>query len=518
MSVENTNNKRIAKNAMLLYCRMIILMFVSLYTSRVILSVLGVEDYGIYNVVGGVVTMAGIIVGSLSASCSRFITFSLGINDIEYQRKVFSSSIMILGTLSIILAIVLEVGGVWFLNNKMNIPDGRLDAANVVLQCTIITFIINLLSVPYNSAIIAHEQMSVYAYVSIIEVVLRLAVVLALYILPFDKLYTYAFLLLVVSIIVRFIYSIYCVNHFKEAKFNFVYDKQLLKEMFSFAGWSFVGCSAQTLLTQGVNVITNVFFNVTLNAARGVAMQVDIAVRQFVNNFMTAIKPQITKSYASNDIDYMLSLIYSGAKYSFFLVLFFALPVLFEAEYILFIWLKNVPDYSALFVRWTILIILADVLSETIITANAASGKIKKYQLIVGGFNMTIFPITYFCFELGLPAVSSYIIHFSIFLANLFVRIKLMRDIIPITYIGYVRYVLLRIIPVSLISSILPYLLVTNMDDGVSRFLLICLLVVLELPMLIFFIGLNISEQRFIKNVFLTFYKKNIIYAKITKH
>ena len=472
-----------------------VLMLVSLYTSRVILNALGVDDYGIYNVVGGFVALSSIVTGSLSAACSRFITFSLGRDDKEEQNKIFSMSMIIMMGLSLLIIVIVEVIGLWFLTEKLNIPDERIEAAHWVFQCSVISFVINLLSMPYNACIIAHEKMSVFAYITILDATFKLGIAWGLLITPFDKLISYAILFLCVSIVIRFIYTIYCKKHFPECRLSMVYDKRLATEMFSFAGWSFVGCSAQVLLTQGVNIITNLFFNVASNAARGVATQLEGAVRQLVNNFMMALNPQITKSYAAGEHDYTLKLVYQGAKFSFFLSLFFAVPFFFEMDYILLLWLKNYPAEAPMFARLTIAIILADVLSLPIITANAASGKVKKYQLVVGGYNMLIFPIVYICFLAGLPAYSAYVVHFLVFFTNLFVRIRLMRGILPITYSGYTRNVLFKIAPVFILSMILPYFVHFYLDEEFIRLAFIVSATVVELPFLIFYLGLRQSER-----------------------
>ena len=470
-------------------------MLVSLYTSRVILNALGVNDYGIYNVVGGFVALSSIVTGSLGAACSRFITFSLGRDNKEEQNKIFSMSMMIMIGLSLLIMIVVEIVGIWFLTEKLNIPAERHEAAHWVFQCSVVSFVINLLSTPYNACIIAHEKMSVFAYITILDAAFKLGVAWGLLITPFDKLITYAILFLFISIIIRFVYTIYCKRHFEECHIVMVYDKRLASEMFSFAGWSFVGCSAQVLLTQGVNIITNLFFNVASNAARGVASQLEGAVRQLVNNFMMALNPQITKTYAAGEHDYTLKLVYQGAKFSFFLSLFFAVPFLFEMDYILRLWLKNYPHEAPTFARLTIAIILADVLSLPIITANAASGKVKKYQLVVGGYNMLIFPIVYVCFLAGLPAYSAYVVHFLVFFTNLFVRIRLMRGILPITYSGYIRNVFYKITPVFILCMILPYLVNSYMDEGFIRLAVLVTATIIELPILIFYIGLRKNER-----------------------
>ena len=317
MSQISENNKRIAKNTLLLYVRMLFMMVVSLYTSRVILNALGVEDFGIYNVVGGVVTMFSIISSSLSSAISRFLTYELGKGNQTKLNKIFSASVSIQLLLSLIIVVLIESVGVWFMNVKMTIPESRMTAANWVLQFSIVTFVINLISVPYNAAIIAHEKMSAFAYISILEAVCKLAIALLIMVSSIDKLIFYAILMCAVAVVIRFIYGHYCKKNFAECTYHFHWDKDILKQMFGFAGWNFLGSGSFLLMTQGVNILMNMFFGVTLNAARGVANQVDNAVQQFVTNFTTAINPQITKSYATGNLSYMHQLVSAGSKYSF---------------------------------------------------------------------------------------------------------------------------------------------------------------------------------------------------------
>ena len=310
MSDKSANNKRIAKNTLLLYGRQLFVMVVTLYVSRVVLSSLGVEDYGIYNVIGGLITMFIMVSGSLSSAISRFITFELGKNDLKKMNTVFSTSINIQICIAIIVVLLCETLGVWFLNSQMNIPEGRIFAANWVLQLSLLIFVLNLISIPYNASMIAHEDMNAIAVISIIDVLLKLVVALLIIGSPFDKLVFYMFLLTVEAFVIRIIYGFYCNRKYVECTYHFVYDRNLLKEMFKFAGWNFFGVGAYTLNTQGVNILMNLFFGVTVNAARGVATQVNSAISQFVYSFTTAINPQITKSYAVGDYPYMLSLIH----------------------------------------------------------------------------------------------------------------------------------------------------------------------------------------------------------------
>ena len=345
------NNKRIAKNTLLLYFRMLFTMAVSLYTSRVVLNTLGVEDFGVYNVVGGVVAMFGFINGSMSSATQRYITFALGKGDKTWLQTVFSTTLQIHTLIAGIIVLLGETVGLWFLYNKMQIPADRMDAAFWVLQCSIVATIVMIISVPYNADIIAHEKMSAFAYISILEVVLKLVIVYMLVVFSFDKLILYAFLLLAIQLLIRFCYSIYCNRHFEETKYRHVWDKALFKEMTGFAGWSLFGNLAGVLFSQGLNMLLNVFFGPIVNAARAVAVQVQSAIQQFVGNFQMALNPQITKTYAKGELGDMHSLMFRSARFSFFLLYFLSLPVLFETNFILTIWLKTVPENTVVFLR-----------------------------------------------------------------------------------------------------------------------------------------------------------------------
>ena len=408
------NNKRIAKNTLLLYIRMLFTMAVSLYTSRVILNTLGVEDYGIYNVVGGVVAMFGFLNSAMSSATNRYITFNLGKGDNKRLQTIFSTTLQIHTIIAIVIVIFAEIFGTWFLYNKMQIPNDRLDAAFWVLQSSILSSVIMILSVPYNAAIIAHEKMSAFAYISIVEVVLRLIIVYLLNVFSYDKLIIYAILALAVQILIRFCYSIYCHRHFKETKYIKVWDKSLFKEMMSFAGWSFWGNIAGILYTQGLNMLLNVFFGPVVNAARAIAVQVQGAVQHFVSNFQMALNPQITKTYASGEIDQMHMLMFRSARFSFLLLFFIAFPLLLETDFILQLWLKTVPDNAVIFTQIMICISLIYTTANPCVIANQATGKVKIYQMVVGGILLLILPISYIVLKLGAPAYSVFIVHFLV--------------------------------------------------------------------------------------------------------
>lgn len=493
------NNKRIAKNTLLLYVRMLFTMAVSLFTSRVILNTLGVEDYGINNVVGGIVTMFSVLSGSLSSSISRFITFELGKGNIERLKTIFSTGVNIQLGMSVLIIIIAEAVGIWFLNTKMNIPTDRMVAANWVFQCAILTFVLNLLSVPYNAAIIAHEKMSAFAYISVVEVTLKLIIVYMLTISPFDRLKTYAVLLLCVGAVIRFIYGYYCKRHFEECTYHFVFDKPVLKEMTGFAGWNFLGNGAYMLNTQGVNILMNLYFGVAVNAARGIATQVDAALKQFVNNFTTAVNPQITKSYAQGDLDYMHKLVCRSAKFSAFLMMFFAVPIILETNTILTIWLKTVPDYAVIFLQWIIISSFMDtVLANSLVTSMFATGKIKRYQIIVTTVGCLVFPLSWIAFKLGFEPQVGYILYFIIYTILLFVRLYLLKDMVKLPVMMYIREVLYKLAPIIVVGFAIPGILILTMDAGWLRLILVCLLSVLVTAASEYFIGLSNKEKNFV--------------------
>lgn len=500
MSEQSANNKRIAKNTLFLYFRTILVMLIALYTSRVVLNVLGVEDYGVYNVVGGLVSMFSIISGSLSSAISRFITFELGKGSSERLKVIFSTSVNIQLGIALLVLILGELIGVWFLNYKMNIPDERMIAANWVLHCSLLTFVINLISIPYNACIIAHERMKAFAYVSILEVSLKLAVVYMLLVSPFDKLSTYAVLLVAVALIVRLTYGIYCKRHFEECSYSFVYDKTMIKEMTGFAGWSFFGYSAGIFNMQGVNILINLFFGVTVNAARGVAAQVDAAVTQFVNNFLVAVNPQITKSYAAGDMSYMFMLVCRAAKYAYFLLLIFVVPLFIEADMVLTLWLKVVPEYAPLFLRLALLGSLVYLLGNPMATAVLATGKIRTYQIWMALVGSLVFPLTWIAYEFGSPVYVTYLIYFGVYLLLIFVRLYIMKGLLNFPVTLFVKLVLLRLVVVTPVAFLVPGLIVYCMDDSLERFFLCCVISILSTCLSVYVLGLEREERKIFFN------------------
>lgn len=491
------NNKRIAKNTLLLYFRMIVLMLVTLYTSRVVLDALGESDYGIYNVVGGVVAMFSVISNSLSNAISRFITYELGKGNNGRLIRIFSTSVNIQILMALVIFVLCEIIGVWFLNSKMNIPEGRMDVANIVLQCSIATFMVNLVSVPYNAAIIAHEQMGVFAYISIMEAVLKLLVAYLIYISDVDKLMVYALLLLGIAILLRLIYGFYCRIHFSEARYHFILDRLLLKEMVGFAGWNLFGSTAYMLNTQGVNMLINIFFGVGTNAARAIAVQVDAAVTQFVNNFMTAINPQITKSYAVGDREYLFKLVCRGTKYAFFIMYLFIVPIVLEADTILGIWLKDVPTDTAVFMRLVLFSTLITLLGNPMYTAIMATGKIRQYQVVVVSVGWLVFPFTWIAYKLGCPAYTTYVIYFVIYFSLNFIRLAFLKKLMDFPICLFILPVFGRICACAVLAFTLPAAVFLFLSPSFFRLLVVCVISLLWSVACVYYVGLEKDERTF---------------------
>lgn len=495
MSQISDSNKRIAKNTVMLYFRMFIMMAIGLFTSRVTLQVLGVDNYGINNVVGGVIGMFSLVTGALVNSVSRFLTFELGKKDNSKLNEVFCTSINVMGLLSIVFFVLSETVGVWFLYNKLNIPADRISAANVVLQCSIASCIMGLMYLPYNALIIAYEKMSIWAYLSILDVVMKLLVVYALYISPFDKLKTFALLGLGWAILNQIIYRIYCHRTFSVARYHFIIDKQLMKQIFSFAGWNFFGQGAYVINNEGVNIVINLFFGVTVNAARGIAMSVNGYVTQFANNFMVALNPQITKSFAAGNYEETHKLIFRGAKFTYFLMLLLMLPICLETKTILHLWLGIVPEYAVAFVRWTLIITLVNSLSNTLITGLHASGNLKRYMTIVGIVEVSNFPLTYIAFKLGLEPVAAYWVFASVYLILMFLRLYLIKDLIYLNGREYIKAVYFRVFPVSLVAAVIPVAICCYFEDSILRFFIVSFISLCCSFLSIYYIGLEKHER-----------------------
>lgn len=490
---------RIVRNTLMLYMRMFFSTLIALITSRLILDVLGVVDYGIYNVVGGVVVLFTFLNSAMSSSTQRFLTFEIGRGNQLRLRNIFSTSIFIHVIISIFVLVLAETIGLWLFYNKLIIPEERLNAAMWVYQFSVFSCLVSIMSVPYNAAIIAREKMDVFAYISILDITLRLVVVVCLYFFSMDKLITYAFLLLMVSLLIRFIYLVYCKRHIDETHFSFRWDRKLFLEMLNFAGWNLFGNLAYIGYTQGVNVLLNIFFGPTVNAARAVAVQLQGAVNNFCNSFQTALNPQITKSYAVGDKSYMFNLVYGSSKYSFLLLLLLALPLLIETEQVLSLWLKVVPDYTVVFLRIILLITMVDVMANPLIISAQATGHIRNYQLIIGGILLFIVPISYFVLKLGGSPVCAFIVHLCIVVLAQAIRLWMIRGMIGLSLKGYFQQVVIPLIEVSFLAIIIPLLVYYLMEESLLRLLIVIFVSCLSVLLIGYFIGLRKEERTFVQ-------------------
>lgn len=494
------SNKRIAKNTLILYVRMFLMMLVGLYTSRVNLAALGVDNFGVYNVVGGFVAMFSIISTSLSGAISRFITYELGRGGGDKLKTMFSTSVNIMAGLSLLIVIIAELLGPWFIETQLQIPPGREIAAQWVFQFSILNFVVGLISVPYNAAIVAHERMSAFAYISIFEALGKLAVALLIPHSPIDKLIFFAGLLCSISLIIRFIYGYYCKRHFAECTYTFTFDKSIFKQMGGFAGWNFFNSTAFIFNNQGVNMLLNMFFGVTVNAARGIAVSVDNIVNQFVGNFMTAINPQITKSYASGDLGNMHKLVCRGAKFSYYCMFLLALPIILGAEQILDLWLVDVPKYTIQFVQLILVTSLCDCIGRTGYTACMATGRLKKYSLVITSVAILEFPLVWIAFSLGATPLYAYYIYVFVKIAALIARMYLMEEMVHLKVKMYAAHVFLPIILTTIVGMVVPVMLNLVMEPSLLRLLVVSVVSVLSVGISALYLGVTEGERQVILN------------------
>lgn len=498
MPNSHINNKRIAKNTALLYARTLVVMLITLFTSRIVLKALGVEDYGIYQVVGGMVAMFQMISGSLSAAISRFITYEIGKGNMDRLRMIFSTSVYVQIIIAAIVFILAEIIGLWFLETQMQIPDGRMTAATWVLQFSLVTFCFNLMSVPYNACIVAHEHMNAFAYISILDAVARLGIAYLLLASPIDRLVFYAVCMMILAVMVRYIYSVYCRKNFEESRKLVRFDKQTFKDIFSFAGWGFVTSINGHLNNQGVNMLVNVFFGVVYNASRGIANQVEGAVLSFINSFTVAVKPQIIKSYAAGDIEGMTTLVYRGAKFSYFAMLAMMLPIICETDIILHTWLTEVPDQAVLFVKLSLIIGTFDCVGASSAAACYATGKIKKYAIILGIIGFLEFPLTWIFFSLGAPIVSTYYLYILVKTLVLAARIYLLQDLVDLKMMNYVRNVLVPMFFVTMLALLPALTVLSLMTESYVRLVVSLAVGVSSVMISAYYVGLTRGERRVI--------------------
>lgn len=504
MADNSSNNKRIAKNTLMLYLRMFLILAVSLYTSRIILKTLGVSDYGIFNVVGGFVSMLAYLNSVLVGSTQRFMSYALGKGDVDRINATFATAKQTHLYMALIILAIAETFGLWFINNHLVIAPDRMVAANWVYQCSIASLIITIISIPYNSCIVAREHMHVYAYVSILEVVLKLVILYLLVIVPGDKLIIYALLHVAISLIVRCCYTFYCRRHFVECKVKPAIDKPLFKEMFSYAGWTALGSMGYSFKDQFSNIIMNGFFGTAINAARGIAMQANGAVVSFSTNIFMAISPQITKQYAAGNIEQSQKLVYAGARYSFLLLSMITIPVIINIDYILQIWLDTVPDYTAAFLTITLISSLIYSLTNSTTAAIQATGNIKAFQIGVSAIMLMELPAAYLILKSGFaPYYALLPVIFTNLIALVFRFYLLKRFVQSYSLKKYYIETVLRCFGLYILCFFPSYYLNKLMPVGFWGFFLSVICILCFTALVIYFFGVNKKERTLLKDFFL---------------
>lgn len=492
------DNIRIVKNTGILYVRMLILMFLGFYTSRVVLNSLGVVDYGVYNVVGGIVAVFSILTTAMSGTTQRYITIALGENNINKLKETFSVGLSIHLIISLILFICIEFLGLYFLYNYAVIPKDRLTAAFWVFQISTITAILTIINVPFNGTIIAHEKMSAFAFFSIIDVVTKLLICFILPYTSLDKLIVYACLLFISSIINFISMQIYCIKKFIEAKYKLSWNKGMFKSMFGMTSWSLIDKVAYIGFAQGVTLVTNIFFGPAVNAASGIASQGSNVISQFTQNFQVAVNPQITKSYANGDLENMHKLIIRSAKFSCFLLLYLIIPIFFEAEILLKLWLGNVPDHAVLYLKLSLITSLINAIINPLQTSNMACGRVRNYLLARNLILLLILPVTYFTYKFGGIPESSVIVNISMFTIAMIVGAKILQSQIQLKFSLFLHEIVLNITIITILSCIIPFLIHIYLDNDIARLIITTLSSIVSTSLLIYIVGLNNKERQFI--------------------
>lgn len=512
MTGRQSGNSLIARNTLFLYFRMIIIMAVSLYTSRVILKTLGVEDFGIYNLVGGISAMFQFLNGTLADATQRYITFEIGRGDQGNTNKIFSTCLMLHFILGIVLVLVVEPVGLWFLHNKLIIPPERLSAATWVFHLSVVNMFLVIICVPYNAMIIAYERMKAFAMISIIDAGFRLFIAYALLWSGIDKLIMYGLLILLLQAFLRFLYTFYCHKNFAESKYHNYWEKQLIKEMSGFASWTIIGNFAFVCVTQGISLILGMFFMPAVNAARGIAVQVQNAVVTFVKNFQTAINPQITKTYASGRLIDMFTLVFRGSRFSFYLILLPLLPILLETDIILTIWLTEVPEYTVAFIRLILFVSLINALSNPLSVAIKATGRIKEFEIFSATFKVLVIPVAYLFLYWGYSPVSVFVVYIILDLCAFISSLLITSHFVGFSIMQYLKSVVFRIVIVSIASSIIPLLFFLNMGPSIVRFICVIIVSLICSGVSIVYLGLTINERQFFLD------KVSNVYHKLLKH
>lgn len=497
---EISDNRRIAKNTLYLYARMLLIMLVGLYTVRIVLDVLGAEDYGIYTVVGGVIAMFSFLTNAMVSASQRYFAYYIGKNDKEKLRQYFVITCLCYLSIGAIVVLLSETVGLWFVKTKLTIPESRMSAALIVYHCTIASFVLRLFVIPHESFIIAKERMNVYAYISIVEVVLKLLIVFLLLAIDVDHLALYGVLHLLTCIVVSAWYIGYSRYHFKETKLYKYYNKKQFFDLLSYSGWNLFGSFSSVCRSQGINILLNMFFSPAVNAARAVAYQINTAITTFANNFFSAVKPQITKQFAAGEESNMMNLVFRSSRFCYYILLFLALPVLLEVPTILKLWLKEVPEYTVLFARLVIINALVDSMASPLMTAIQATGRIKYYQIVTAGLLLLNIPVSYIFLRLGFAPHVTMIISICISILAQISRVAFAHSLLAMKALKYVEGVLIPIGAVTIASSLLPLILKSTMPDTQISFFVVCGVSCFTVGCSSFLLGATKSERAFILN------------------
>lgn len=495
MSTESQhNNKRIAKNALMLYVRMLFTLAVGLYTSRVVLKVLGVSDFGLYNVVGGIVTIFTFLNGTLTTGTQRFLSYAIGEGNKEKLKKVFDTSVILHAIVSIIILILAETVGLWLLHYKMNIPTGRETAAFWVFQFSILATVLNIMQVPYRASLVAHERMDIFAYMGIYETVMKLAIVYLLLITSIDKLIMYAFLIMMVHATAILFNILYCRKKFEECTYSFSFDKKIFGEIARFSGWNIFGCGAVSMQGQGVNILLNMFFGTVVNAARGIAFQVNNVVMQFVNNFQTAVNPQIVKLYAAGETKEMIRLVINNSKFAAYLLLVIAVPVSIELEFLLDIWLGEYPDYTPIFLRIILFQSLVQTMTRPVVMVVHAVGKMKMVNITAGGALLLILPISYVLMKFGCDPITIFLVNLIPWFFETFFELYYENKFCGFPIWRFYKEVYGRVFPLAVLMLLIPGIIHHFISlNCVLRFFVVGIVSLINSSLIILYLGINRS-------------------------
>lgn len=494
------NDKRIVKNTLYLYIRMLVMMALSFFSTRIVLNILGVSDFGVNNVVGGFVSMFTLLNSILQTGTRRFLALNLAKGNAFLLKRTFSTAFAIHCAIALLVVVLLETFGIWFLNTYLNIDPDRMRAANYVFQFSVVSLFLNITQTPFIAAVTAHEKFNIYAYLSIYDVLAKLSVLYILYVSPGDKLIVYAALIMGVNALTIMLYRFYCIRQFAECKFSLTVDKVLFRQMCSFSGWSTLGHLSAVLNQQGTTVLLNIFFNTAVNAARGLAGTVLSVIEQFVMGFITASVPQLTKYYGAGEQEKFKRLIFNVSQYTLFLMSIIAIPVLFEIDFVLQLWLGIVPDYTAVFIKITIITYLIKYSNIMIDQGLTAIGKVKELSLITAPIYLLNVPLVYLALKIGFEPWSVYIVSMISVLAGFIVNLILLAKYADFPAGEYFVKIFMRNLVLVAISSILPLYLHFIMPSGAIRFCVVCSVSILVTVIVVFYGGLNKEVQEAVKH------------------